>query len=115
VQPEKQGAANCPIHPASQVLQEIHEISLCNVAINRTEMHSMKDTPLSVSVATGQGTQTADRARREQELYALWKTNPGQRQVLHLLWTIRGSATPLRVGDSVFQLILDHEFGPLPA
>jgi hypothetical protein len=78
-------------------------------------MNWMKDTPPSVSVATPQEIQTADRARREQELSALWKTNPGQRKVLNLLWTIRGSANPLQAGDSVFQLILDHEFGPLPA
>jgi hypothetical protein len=78
-------------------------------------MNCMKDTPMSVSVTTSPGIQTADRARRELELSTLWKTNPGQRKVLNLLWTIRGSATPLRAGDSVFQLILDHEFGPLPA
>jgi len=78
-------------------------------------MNCMTDIPTSVSFTTPHGIHTPDRVRREQELNALWKNNPGQRTVLNLLWTIRGSATPLRAGDSVFQLILDHEFGPLPA
>jgi len=75
----------------------------------------MKETPMSVSVAGNDDKQPAVRTRREQELYALWKTNLGQRQVLNLLWTIRDSGTPLKVGDSVIQLILEHEFGPLRA
>jgi hypothetical protein len=52
------------------------------------------------------------RAKREHELYALWKTNVGQRQVLNLFWTNRVSRTPLQAGDAVIQLILEHEFGP---
>ena len=63
-------------------------------------------------VASNEEKQITVRARREQELNALWKTNVGQRQVLNLLWTIRGSRTPLQAGDSVMQMILEHEFGP---
>ena len=55
------------------------------------------------------------RALREQELNTLWKTKHGQQQVLNLLWTHRDSQKPLTAGESVFQLILEHEFGPLPA
>ena len=57
-------------------------------------------------------TQIVARTRHEKELNALWKTNVGQRQVLNLFWTNRVSRTPLRAGDSVIQLILEHEFGP---
>ncbi len=64
---------------------------------------------------TDSGEQLSKRVHREKELNALWKTNHGQRKVLNLLWAIRGSATPLRAGESVFKLILDHEFGPLSA
>ena len=78
-------------------------------------MNRMNEVPAPADFDVEQGRETAPRTRREQELRALWKTNYGQRQVLNLLWTIRGSATPLRAGDSVFQLILDHEFGPLSA
>ncbi|HEY3966034.1 MAG TPA: hypothetical protein VGM05_15850 [Planctomycetaceae bacterium] len=53
------------------------------------------------------------RALREQELQTLWKTKHGQQQVLNLLWTNRDSQQPLQAGDSVFQLILEHEFGPV--
>ena len=67
---------------------------------------------MSDSVAKNEERQIVVRAKREQELYALWKTNGGQRQVLNLLWTIRVSGTPLQAGDSVIQLILEHEFGP---
>jgi hypothetical protein len=75
----------------------------------------MKETPMPVSVARNEDKQPAVRAKREQELYTLWKTNIGQRQILNLLWTNRDSGTPLQVGDSVIQLILEHEFGPLRA
>jgi hypothetical protein len=75
----------------------------------------MQENPMSVSVARNEDSQPAVRTKREQELYALWKTNLGQRQVLNLLWTIRDSGTPLQVGDSVIQLILEHEYGPLRA
>lgn len=54
------------------------------------------------------------RALREQELNTLWKTKHGQQQVLNLLWTHRDSQKPLTAGESVFQLILEQEFGPLP-
>jgi len=66
---------------------------------------------MSDSIAQNEESQITVRAQREQELYALWKTNVGQRQVLNLLWTIRVSRTPLQAGDSVVQLILEHEFG----
>lgn len=87
-----------------------------NIAINTRDIACMKEIPPSVAGAgkTEEGP-SADRLKREQELNALWKSTPGQRQVLNLLWKIRGPATPLRAGDSVFQLILNHEFGPLPA
>ncbi len=75
----------------------------------------MNETSMPVLVAKNDDKQSAVRTKREQELYALWKTNIGQRQVLNLLWTIRDSGTPLQVGDSVIQLILEHEFGPLRA
>ena len=52
------------------------------------------------------------RTLREQELNALWKTKHGQQQVLNLLWTNRDSQKPLQAGESVFDLILNHEFGP---
>ena len=55
------------------------------------------------------------RALREQELQTLWKTKHGQQQVLNLLWTNRDAQQPLQAGDSVFQLILEHEFGPVRA
>ncbi len=67
---------------------------------------------MSDTVAKNEENQIAARAKREQELYALWKTNIGQRQVLNLFWTNRVSRTPLQAGDSVIQLILQHEFGP---
>jgi len=67
---------------------------------------------MSDSVAKNEDRQITVRATREQELYALWKTNAGQRQVLNLLWTNRVSRTPLQAGESVIQLILEHEFGP---
>ena len=67
---------------------------------------------MSDSVANNEERQITVRAKREQELYALWKTNVGQRQVLNLLWSIRVSRTPLQAGDSVVQMILEHEFGP---
>ena len=67
---------------------------------------------MSDTVAKNEEKQIAVRAKREQELYALWKTNVGQRQVLNLFWTNRVSRTPLQAGDSVIQLILEHEFGP---
>jgi len=54
------------------------------------------------------------RALREEELRTIWNTKQGQRQVLNLLWTTRDSQKPLQAGESVIQLILDHEFGPLP-
>ena len=66
----------------------------------------------NVEIAEGQPTV---RALREQELNTLWKTKHGQQQVLNLLWTNRDSQQPLQAGDSVFQLILEHEFGPIKA
>ena len=59
--------------------------------------------------------QIAVRAKRELELNTLWKSSVGQRQVLNLFWSTRVSRTPLQAGDSVIQLILDHEFGPTRA
>jgi hypothetical protein len=67
-----------------------------------------------MSIAGNAEAQTTVRATREQELRDLWNTKQGQRQVLNLLWTNRDSQKPLTAGESVFQLILDHEFGPLP-
>lgn len=55
------------------------------------------------------------RALREQELQTLWKTKHGQQQVLNLLWTNRDAQKSLQAGESVFQLILEHEFGPVRA
>ena len=75
----------------------------------------MKGTSMSDSVAENEEKQITVRVKREQELYALWKTNVGQRQVLNLFWTNRVSRTPLQAGDSVIQLILEHEFGPSEA
>jgi len=68
--------------------------------------------PMSDTVAKNKEKQVAVRAKREQELHALWKTYVGQRQVLNLFWTNRDSRTALQVGDSVIQSILEHEFGP---
>jgi hypothetical protein len=65
---------------------------------------------MSDAVAKNEENQIAARAKREQELYALWKTNVGQRQVLNLFWTYRVARAPLQAGDSVIQLILEHEF-----
>jgi len=59
--------------------------------------------------------QPSVRDLREQELNTLWKTKQGQQQILNLLWSHRDSQTPLQAGESVFQLILEHEFGPLKA
>ena len=70
---------------------------------------------MSETVAKNEEVQVAVRNKREQELCTLWKTSVGQRQVLNLLWANRSSATPLRAGDSVIQLILEHEFGPAQA
>lgn len=67
-----------------------------------------------MSIAGNAEAQTTVRATREQELRDLWNTKQGQRQVLNLLWTNRDAQKPLQAGESVFQLILDHEFGPLP-
>ena len=67
---------------------------------------------MSDLVANNEELQIGVRAKREQELYALWKTSVGQRQVLNLLWSTRVSQAPLQAGDSVIQLILEHEFGP---
>ncbi|MBS0266392.1 MAG: hypothetical protein JSS02_30960 [Planctomycetes bacterium] len=53
------------------------------------------------------------RALREQELKTLWKTKQGQQQVLNLFWTHRDAQKPLQAGESVLQLILEHEFGPV--
>ena len=64
----------------------------------------------NAEIAEGQPTV---RALREQELNTLWKTKHGQQQVLNLLWTNRDSQKPLTAGESVFQLILEHEFGPV--
>jgi hypothetical protein len=66
----------------------------------------------NAEIAEGQPTV---RALREQELNTLWKTKHGQQQVLNLLWTNRDSQKPLQAGESVFQLILEHEFGPIKA
>ena len=63
------------------------------------------------STAKSEEKQTGVRAQREQDLYALWKTSGGQRKVLDIFWTLRTSRAPLRAGDSVIQLILQHEFG----
>ena len=67
---------------------------------------------MSDAIVENEDKEPAVRVKREQDLYALWKTNVGQRQVLNLLWKIRDSQTPLRAGESVIQLILEHEFGP---
>jgi hypothetical protein len=75
----------------------------------------MNETPMSDAVAKPDDKTIAVRAQREKDLYTLWKTTGGQRQVLNLLWTVRDSKTPLRAGESVIQLILEHEFGPLRA
>jgi hypothetical protein len=75
----------------------------------------MNEIPMSDPVAKPDDKAIAVRAKREQDLYTLWKTSGGQRQVLNLLWTVRDSQTPLRAGESVIQLILEHEFGPLRA
>jgi hypothetical protein len=75
----------------------------------------MNEIPMSDAVAKTDDKAIAVRAKREQDLYTLWKTSGGQRQVLNLLWTVRDSQTPLRAGESVIQLILEHEFGPLRA
>lgn len=75
----------------------------------------MNEIPMSDAVAKNDDKAVAVRAKREQDLYTLWKTSGGQRQVLNLLWTVRDSRTPLRAGESVIQLILEHEFGPLRA
>ena len=48
---------------------------------------------------------------RERQLRDLWATKPGQNRVLHLLWSIRPDHKPLEVGDNVFRLIVEHEFG----
>ena len=80
--------------------------------MNVTETSSLKGILMSnAEMAEGQPTV---RNLREQELNTLWKTKHGQQQVLNLLWTNRDSQKPLQAGDSVFQLILEHEFGPLP-
>lgn len=55
--------------------------------------------------------QVPGRAKRELDLYALWNTNTGQRQVLNHFWKLRTSRVPLQAGDSVIQLILEYEFG----
>ncbi len=75
----------------------------------------MNETPMSDAVAKPDDKTIAVRAQREKDLYTLWKTTGGQRQVLNLLWTVRDSQIPLRAGESVIQLILEHEFGPLRA
>jgi hypothetical protein len=80
--------------------------------MNANETNSLKGI-LMENAETSEGQPTV-RALREQELNALWKTKHGQQQVLNLLWTHRDSQKPLTAGDSVFQLILEHEFGPLP-
>jgi hypothetical protein len=72
----------------------------------------MKELSMSDLVAKDDERQIAVRAKREQELYALWKSAVGQRQVLNLFWSTRVSRSPLQAGDSVIQLILEHEFGP---
>ena len=64
------------------------------------------------NVANPEEQQTV-RALREQELQTLWKTKQGQQQVLNLFWTNRDAQKPLQAGESVLQLILEHEFGPI--
>jgi len=54
------------------------------------------------------------RSRRCHELEVLWKSKTGQSQVLALLWNGRDSQSPLQAGESVIDLILNHEFGSLP-
>lgn len=81
--------------------------------MNATEANSLKG--ILMSNAEIPEVQPTVRALREQELNKLWQTKHGQQQVLNLLWTNRDSQKPLTAGDSVFQLILEHEFGPLPA
>jgi hypothetical protein len=68
----------------------------------------------SMSIAENAERKPGVRAVREEELRTLWNTKQGQRQVLNLFWTNRESQKPLQAGESVIQLILDHEFGPLP-
>jgi hypothetical protein len=79
--------------------------------MNVPESNSLKGMLMS-NAANPEGQPTV-RALREQELQTLWKTKHGQQQVLNLLWTNRDSQQPLQAGDSVFQLILEHEFGPV--
>jgi len=67
-----------------------------------------------MSIAGNAEVQMTVRATRENELRDLWNTKQGQRQVLNLFWTNRDSQKPLQAGESVIQLILDHEFGRLP-
>jgi len=67
-----------------------------------------------MSIAENAQGKSGVRAVREEELRTLWNTKQGQRQVLNLFWTNRDSQKPLQAGESVIQLILDHEFGPLP-
>jgi hypothetical protein len=78
--------------------------------MNETEANSLKG--ILMSNAEIAEVQPTVRALREQELNTLWKTKHGQQQVLNLLWTNRDSQKPLTAGESVFQLILEHEFGP---
>jgi hypothetical protein len=75
----------------------------------------MKGILMPGSAAKDEETQIAVRAEREKALYALWKTSVGQRQVLNLFWSNRAAQAPLQAGDSVIQLILEHEFGPCRA
>lgn len=52
-----------------------------------------------------------NRQQREQQLREMWRTKEGRMRVLRLFWQLRGHEQLLQSGESVFDAILDHEFG----
>lgn len=53
----------------------------------------------------------SSREQRELELRELWQSKSGKEQVLRMVWKHRDAESPLQAGDSIFDLILDREFG----